>query len=96
MSKVISSNEIQSVHVADVFGDKVIMYKYNGYDFASEAENVSTWIEGITLFADATARTNVMIRGRNGRLLSYKNIPALRDTVASLKPFPVVGTTVGV
>ena len=95
MSKLVSSNEVRSVSVADVFGDKVIVNKYTGYDFASEAENIQTWIEGITLFADATARTNVIIRGHDGKFISYKNVPALRDTVASLKPFPIVGRTVG-
>lgn len=95
MSKSISSNQIRSVSVVDVFGDKILVNKYTGYDFASESENVRNWIEAITLFAEATARTNVLIRGHDGKFISYKNVPALRDTVASLKPFPIVGRTVG-
>lgn len=94
MSKIISSNEIHSVSVADVFGDKVLVNKYSAYDYASENENIQLWKDGILLFRDATARTNVIIRGHDGRFISYKDTP-LRDTVSSLKPFPIVGETVG-
>lgn len=95
MSKFISSNQIHSVSVADIFGDKVVVNKYLAYDTATESENISMWVEGINLFKDATARTNVAIRGHDGRFISYKCVPSLKDTVASLKPFPVVGKTVG-
>lgn len=96
MSKNISSLQIHSVSVADVFGDKVILNTYTPYDISSEQENIDMFKEGITLFADATARTNVIIRDHSGRFLSYKNVPDLRSSVESLKPFPVVGQTVGV
>ncbi len=95
MSKNIPSNSVASVAVADVFNDFVMFHTYKAYD-VSEFENVSMWIEAINLFQNNTARTNVIIRGRDGKFISYKDVPALRDTVAALKPFPVVGETVGV
>ena len=88
MSRSITSNDIHSVTVVDGFVTPVKVYAFKAYDFAPESENIDMWTEQITLFQNSTARTNVMIRGRDGKFISYKNVPELFDAVLSLKPFP--------
>lgn len=48
--------------------------------------------EGILLFPDSTARTNIMLRDEKGRFMSYRDAPTkIKNAVESLIPFPVVG-----
>lgn len=56
------------------------------------------WVDGVTvgginLFPNQTARTNVAIRGVDGKFISYRNpnVPKrVADAIANLKPFPTV------
>lgn len=50
-------------------------------------------IGGISLLPNKTARTNVMIRGKDGKFLSYRDpeiCADVRTAMNNLKPFPTV------
>lgn len=47
-------------------------------------------IEGILLFPEKTARTNVALKGADGRFISFREAshPDIKAAVEMLKPFP--------
>lgn len=85
------SRNFHSVDVIDVFeysNDKVSWKSYsNTWD-----DNAAV-VESILLFPEITARTNVMIRGRDGKLISYRDLADenVKAAVELLAPFPVRG-----
>lgn len=90
-------SRIHSVQVLDYFPNQPGWRKdsANSDTFTStykpDEEGLRYTIGGIQLFVEHTARTNIMIRGADGRFISYKDecVPVgIHDAVASLKPFP--------
>lgn len=83
---------IHSVSVVDVLarGDGSLETKTWKYDIQSfhHDDTVNIYVQGILLMKHKTARTNVLIRDNKGRFVSYKDVPDLTETVASLAPFP--------
>ena len=81
------TNHPVSVAIVDAFQDASSKtFTFKAYDFSMN-ETYEMWSEQIQLF-EKTARTNILIRDRNGRFMSYKNLPELFDAVLSRKPFP--------
>ena len=90
-------SKIHSVQIFDYFPNQPGWRKdaSNSYSLTSTYKpddfgGYPYMVEGIKLF-EHTARTNIMIRGSNGRFISYKDqcIPVeIQEAVASLKPFP--------
>jgi hypothetical protein len=79
---------VKTVTIIDAMSTKLVKWKFTNY--ADNAINASI-IAGQIAHNPKTARTNVILRGADGKFISYKNKnveKVYRDAVKSLLPFP--------
>lgn len=89
MSKQVVSAFITDVNMNPVTGLHVMTHQYlnlsgGGWDGAEQL------IEGILLFPNKTARTNVALKGADGKFISFRDVNDhdIKAAVEMLKPFP--------
>lgn len=85
MSKQVVSAFITDVNNA-IVGSRISTHKY----LTDEWDGSEELIEGILLFPNRTARTNVALKGADGKFISFREVsdPDVKAAVEMLKPFP--------
>lgn len=85
MYKQVVSAFITDVNNA-VVGSRISTHKY----LTDEWDGSEGLIEGILLFPNRTARTNVALKGADGKFISFREVsdPDIKAAVEMLKPFP--------
>ena len=83
------SKQVVSAFITDVnntiVGSRISTYKYLTDEWGGSEE----LIEGILLFPNRTARTNVALKGADGKFISFREVsdPDIKAAVEMLKPF---------
>ena len=84
------SKQVVSAFITDVnntiVGSRISTHKY----LTDEWDGSEELIEGILLFPNRTARTNVALKGADGKFISFREVsdPDIKAAVEMLKPFP--------
>lgn len=78
-----------NMYVTDAHLSTSKTWKYDSV-LPSGDDDTETLVEGLLLFPQDTARTNVCFKGADGKFVSYRNLNNhdVRFAVETLKPFP--------